>query len=154
MDRNLKLAEGVNTTFYSFLDVKAGATTDEISKAYRRRSLQLHPDKNPGVAGAQTRFERLGLIAKMLRTPEVRERYDHFYHNGFPTWCVHHSIYLVGRCMMLTQTAQEGHRLLLLALPAGLGARAGVRHARRLWLPLPRHGHLGPLAPVEDTGPH
>ena len=84
--RALEKAEGANVTFYSFLNVSDKATVDGISKAYRKRSLQLHPDKNHGVKGAQKRFERLGLIAKMLRTPEVRERYDHFYRNGFPKW--------------------------------------------------------------------
>lgn len=86
VSRALEKAEGANTTFYSFLNVSSRATTDEISKAYRKRSLQLHPDKNHGVKDAQARFERLGLIAKILRTPDVRERYDHFYRNGFPKW--------------------------------------------------------------------
>lgn len=84
--RALEKSEGANATFYSFLNVSSRANVDAISKAYRKRSLQLHPDKNRGVKGAQKRFERLGLIAKMLRTPEVRERYDHFYRNGFPKW--------------------------------------------------------------------
>lgn len=84
--RALEKAEGANVTFYSFLNVSSRANVDDISKAYKKRSLQLHPDKNRGVKDAQKRFERLGLIAKMLRTPEVRERYDHFYRNGFPKW--------------------------------------------------------------------
>lgn len=84
--RALEKAEGANVTFYSFLNTTIRATTDDISKAYRKRSLQLHPDKNHGVKDAQKRFERLGLIAKMLRTPDVRQRYDHFYRNGFPKW--------------------------------------------------------------------
>jgi DnaJ-class molecular chaperone len=84
--RALETAEGANVTFYSFLEVKPKASLEEIGKAYKKRSRQLHPDKNIGVKDAQKRFERLGLITKMLRTPEVRERYDHFYYNGFPKW--------------------------------------------------------------------
>ncbi|EME80252.1 uncharacterized protein MYCFIDRAFT_70601 [Pseudocercospora fijiensis CIRAD86] len=34
---------------------------------------------------AQSRFERLSLVANVLRGPE-RERYDHFLKNGFPIW--------------------------------------------------------------------
>lgn len=82
----LEKAEGANVTFYSFLNVSSRANVDDISRAYKKRSLQLHPDKNQGVKDAQKRFERLGLIAKMLRTPDVRQRYDHFYKNGFPKW--------------------------------------------------------------------
>lgn len=34
---------------------------------------------------ASARFERLSLVTNILRGSE-RERYDHFLHNGFPTW--------------------------------------------------------------------
>lgn len=38
-------AEGSNVTFYSFLGVTPSATLDDVNKAYRKRSRQLHPDK-------------------------------------------------------------------------------------------------------------
>jgi hypothetical protein len=38
-------AEGANVTFYDFLGVKPSANQDELNKAYRKRSRQLHPDK-------------------------------------------------------------------------------------------------------------
>ncbi|KAL5363779.1 hypothetical protein BJX96DRAFT_122255 [Aspergillus floccosus] len=38
-------AEGANVTFYDFLGVKPNANQDELNKAYRKRSRQLHPDK-------------------------------------------------------------------------------------------------------------
>jgi len=79
-------AEGKGTTFYSWLDVPSSATTGEISKAYRKKSIQLHPDKNPGVVGIHERFARLGVIAAILRNPESRKRYDFFYKNGVPKW--------------------------------------------------------------------
>lgn len=37
--------EGADATFYSFLDVSPSATFDEVEKANRKRSRQLHPDK-------------------------------------------------------------------------------------------------------------
>ena len=37
--------EGNNVTFYSFVGVKPSATIDEINKAYRKASRNLHPDK-------------------------------------------------------------------------------------------------------------
>ncbi|KAF3056017.1 putative J domain-containing protein C2E1P5.03 [Daldinia childiae] len=37
--------EGANVTFYDFLGVSPRATQDEISKAYRKKSRELHPDK-------------------------------------------------------------------------------------------------------------
>lgn len=82
----LEASEGRGTTFYSWLGVSSTASTNEISKAYRKKSVQLHPDKNPGVKDAHERFARLGVIAKMLRDSEGRERYDFFYKNGVPKW--------------------------------------------------------------------
>ncbi|KAJ8519393.1 hypothetical protein ONZ45_g3663 [Pleurotus djamor] len=82
----LEAAEGKGTTFYSWLDVPSTASTSEISKAYRKLSMQLHPDKNPGVKGIHERFARLGVITAILRKAESRARYDFFYKNGVPKW--------------------------------------------------------------------
>ncbi|KAL2257511.1 hypothetical protein VTK26DRAFT_87 [Humicola hyalothermophila] len=37
--------EGPDVTFYDFLGVKRSASLDEINKAYKKKSRQLHPDK-------------------------------------------------------------------------------------------------------------
>ncbi|KAI6105783.1 hypothetical protein F5141DRAFT_1189556 [Pisolithus sp. B1] len=71
---DLEASEGKGTTFYSWLE------------AYRKKSIELHPDKNPGVRGIHERFARLGVIVNILRNPEGRERYDFFYKNGVPKW--------------------------------------------------------------------
>ncbi|KAF8309571.1 DnaJ-domain-containing protein [Clavulina sp. PMI_390] len=82
----LEDAEGKGTTFYSILGVPYTATTAEIGKAYRKKSLSMHPDKNPGVKNIEERYARLGVISKILREKEGRERYDFFYKNGVPKW--------------------------------------------------------------------
>ncbi|EPQ28784.1 uncharacterized protein PFL1_03587 [Pseudozyma flocculosa PF-1] len=81
----LEDSEGKGTTFYSLLDIAKTATQSEIKRAYRKKSLELHPDKNLGRPDAQKRFERLGLINKILRDSR-KDRYDHFLTNGFPKW--------------------------------------------------------------------
>ncbi|RDL36821.1 putative ERJ5 Endoplasmic Reticulum located J-protein [Venustampulla echinocandica] len=52
----------------------------------------VHVSKGPSKAeikaatkAASDRFARLGIVTNILRGPG-RERYDHFLHNGFPTW--------------------------------------------------------------------
>ncbi|CCA77258.1 hypothetical protein PIIN_11902 [Serendipita indica DSM 11827] len=66
-------SEGKGTTFYSWLGVTEKANSAEITRAYRKKSLDLHPDKNHGVPGANERYARLGVVAQILRS-EGRER--------------------------------------------------------------------------------
>ncbi|KAJ7276484.1 DnaJ domain-containing protein [Mycena haematopus] len=82
----VEASEGKGTTFYSWLDVPFTATTAEIAKAYRKKSMVLHPDKNPNDNTIQERFARLGVVSTILRNRESRERYDFFYKNGVPVW--------------------------------------------------------------------
>jgi len=82
----VETSEGKGTNFYSWLEVSPSASMAEIGRAYRRKSMVLHPDKNPGVKGIQERFARLGVVASILRNQEGRERYDFFYKNGVPRW--------------------------------------------------------------------
>ncbi|EMD40750.1 hypothetical protein CERSUDRAFT_111331 [Gelatoporia subvermispora B] len=82
----IETSEGKETTFYSWLGVPSTASTSEIAKAYRKKSIQLHPDKNRGVKNAHERFARLGVVSSILRNTESRKRYDFFYKNGVPKW--------------------------------------------------------------------
>ncbi|KAI5124917.1 hypothetical protein M0805_007345 [Coniferiporia weirii] len=82
----LEASEGKGTTFYSWLDVAPTASSQEIARAYRKKTVIMHPDKNPGVKGAHEKFARLGVISQILRNKESRERYDFFYKNGVPRW--------------------------------------------------------------------
>ncbi|KAK1236485.1 hypothetical protein PQX77_000262 [Marasmius sp. AFHP31] len=82
----VEASEGKGTTFYSWLDVPSTASTGEIAKAYRKLSMQLHPDKNRGKKNIHERFARLGVVSTILRNKESRKRYDFFYKNGVPKW--------------------------------------------------------------------
>lgn len=73
---DLKAEEGEDVTFYSYLRIDKDASPAQLTKAYRKRSLELHPDKNPGVPGIQQKFARLGVITGILRDGERRDRYN------------------------------------------------------------------------------
>jgi len=61
--------------YYDILGVTKEATHSDIKKAYKKLSLQLHPDKNkcPGAAEA---FKAIGNAAAILTDPEKRKQYD------------------------------------------------------------------------------
>ncbi|KAJ5818328.1 hypothetical protein N7474_003919 [Penicillium riverlandense] len=41
----LTTAEGANVTFYDFLEIRSNANQEQITKAYRKKSRLIHPDK-------------------------------------------------------------------------------------------------------------
>ena len=83
---------GKGASFYSWLELPNGpkSTLQEISKAYRKKSRLLHPDKVTGSKSlkkqAEERFQRLSLVGNILRDQSLRRRYDYFHSKGFPRW--------------------------------------------------------------------
>ena len=61
--------------YYEILEVTKTATVEEIKKAYRKKAIQYHPDKNPGDKEAAEAYD-------VLSNPEKRSRYDQFGHAG------------------------------------------------------------------------
>ena len=44
--------------FYEILGLSKVASAAEIKKAYRKKAIQYHPDKNPGDATAEANFKK------------------------------------------------------------------------------------------------
>ena len=64
--------------FYKTLEVPKTASQSEIQKAYRKLARKLHPDVNPGDAGAKKKFQKLQEAYDVLSDPEKRRIYDQF----------------------------------------------------------------------------
>ena len=64
--------------YYEVLSVAKGATQDDIKKAYRKKALQHHPDRNPGDAEAEKKFKEISEAYEVLSDVKKREMYDRY----------------------------------------------------------------------------
>lgn len=68
--------------YYEVLGVSKDATADQIKKAYRKKAIEFHPDKNPGDKVAEEKFKEAAEAYDVLGNQEKRSRYDQFGHAG------------------------------------------------------------------------
>ncbi len=64
--------------YYDTLEISRTATADEIKKAYRKKALQFHPDKNPGDAAAEKKFKEVSEAYEVLSDDKKRQLYDRY----------------------------------------------------------------------------
>jgi molecular chaperone DnaJ len=69
--------------FYDILGISKGATAAEIKKAYRKKAVQYHPDKNPGDDTAEANFKKAAEAYEVLSDDNKRARYDQYGHQAF-----------------------------------------------------------------------
>ena len=68
--------------YYDILGVSKSSTADEIKKAYRKKAIKYHPDKNPDNKEAEEKFKEAAEAYEVLSNDEKRQRYDQFGHAG------------------------------------------------------------------------
>ncbi|MDQ1769766.1 molecular chaperone DnaJ [Labilibaculum sp. A4] len=68
--------------YYEVLGVSKSASEAELKKAYRKKAIQFHPDKNPDDKQAEENFKEAAEAYEVLSNPEKRQRYDQFGHSG------------------------------------------------------------------------
>jgi molecular chaperone DnaJ len=69
--------------YYEVLGVTREASEEEIKKAYRKRALKYHPDKNPGDKEAEEKFKEVGEAYEVLSDQQQRANYNRFGHGAF-----------------------------------------------------------------------
>ncbi|MDR1815455.1 MAG: molecular chaperone DnaJ [Clostridiales Family XIII bacterium] len=68
--------------YYEVLGLKKGATEDDIKKAFRKKAMEYHPDKNPGDKEAEEHFKEVNEAYGILSDKEKKDLYDRFGHAG------------------------------------------------------------------------
>lgn len=66
----------VSKDYYKLLGVEKDAGQGDIKKAFRKLSMQYHPDKNPNNPFAEDKFKEINEAYSVLSDPQKRARYD------------------------------------------------------------------------------
>ena len=69
--------------FYEILGISKSADASEIKKAYRKKAIEFHPDKNPGDKEAEENFKKAAEAYEVLSDPQKKAKYDQLGHQAF-----------------------------------------------------------------------
>jgi molecular chaperone DnaJ len=69
--------------YYEVLGVSKSASAVEIKKAYRKKAIENHPDKNPDDKKAEERFKEAAEAYEVLSDDNKKARYDQYGHSAF-----------------------------------------------------------------------
>ncbi|WP_372769749.1 molecular chaperone DnaJ [Lutibacter sp.] len=69
--------------YYEILGISKNATPAEIKKAYRKKAIEYHPDKNPGNKAAEEKFKKAAEAYEILSNENKKARYDQYGHAAF-----------------------------------------------------------------------
>ena len=64
--------------YYEVLGVDKSADAAAIKKAYRKKAMQYHPDRNPDNKEAEEKFKEVGEAYEVMSNDEKRARYDQY----------------------------------------------------------------------------
>ena len=67
--------------YYEVLGVSKGASEEQIRKAFRKKAMDYHPDRNKN-PDAEEKFKEVNEAYQVLMEPQKRAQYDRFGHAG------------------------------------------------------------------------
>jgi molecular chaperone DnaJ len=78
----LRRAVSAKRDYYEVLGVDRDASPQEVKKAYRKKAMQYHPDRNPDDPEAEENFKESAEAFEVLSDDQKRTLYDQYGHEG------------------------------------------------------------------------
>jgi len=69
--------------YYDLLGVSRNASDADIKRAFRRKAMELHPDRNKDNPGSESRFKEVNEAYDVLKDAQKKAAYDRFGHAAF-----------------------------------------------------------------------
>lgn len=64
--------------YYEVLGITKGATDEEIKRAFRKKAIKYHPDRNQGDKTAEGKFKEVNEAYQVLSDPQKKAQFDQF----------------------------------------------------------------------------
>ena len=68
--------------YYDILEVSRNASADELKKAFKKKAMKYHPDRNPDNPEAAKKFKEAAEAYDVLSDSQKKSAYDQFGHSG------------------------------------------------------------------------
>ena len=68
--------------YYEVLEVGKSASASELKKAFKKKAMKYHPDRNPDNPEAAEKFKEAAEAYDVLSDPQKKNAYDQFGHQG------------------------------------------------------------------------
>ena len=68
--------------YYETLEVSRSATTAELKKAFKKKAMKYHPDRNPDDPQADKKFKECAEAYDVLSDQQKKSAYDQYGHAG------------------------------------------------------------------------
>lgn len=68
----------MNKNYYDILGISKSASNAEIKKAYKKKAMEYHPDRNKDNKNAEAKFKEINEAYQVLGDTEKKKNYDQF----------------------------------------------------------------------------